>query len=121
MYDSAAGRYESGRHKTTSSRHCERDRKRGDEFQPHVAVEWVKDHPFLVFLHPHLPPPPGMEGAASPGLLHTLLVLLWMKSSRAEATLHFYPQYSNTGGLHCHLRRAGTSLLFRLRHLDGGI
>lgn len=51
MYDSAAGRSESGHHKTTSSRHCEHDRKRGDESQPPVAVEWAKDHLFLI------PPP----------------------------------------------------------------
>lgn len=76
MYDSAAGRSESGHHKTTSSRHCEHDRKRGDKFQPPVAAEWVNDHPFLIFLHPHLSPPPEMKGAASPGLLCTLLVLL---------------------------------------------
>lgn len=64
MYDSAAGRSESGHHKTTSSRHCEHDRKRGDECQPPVAVEWVKGYPFLIFLHPHLSPPPRDEGSS---------------------------------------------------------
>lgn len=87
MRDSAAGRSESDRHKTTSSRHCEHDRKHGDEFQPHVAAEWVKGHPSLGCLYLNLSLPPELKGLTSSGLLHTLLAVVKVLAGSLDSSV----------------------------------